>query len=176
MAFCSQRQSEHLCALERHRHELHRKNSFSCQRLSSSLATKVAKRRLNRQKTLNARKDALLYLLLHICTHRNCSMAPPTRVTRRYRHIPGWCHLTWLWTNAGQHILAVHLTQIPGEWDWGLYHHGHNLQPRWQRGSHFTTKSGGVTFNKSGCLIKFSVSIWTKNFSFVLCWLGLCIP
>ena len=98
----------------------------------------------------------------------------PTRVTRRYRHIPGWCHLTWLWTNAGQHILAVHLTQIPGEWDWGLYHHGHNLQPRWQRGSHFTTKSGGATFHKSGCLIKFSVSIWPKNFSFVLCWLGLC--
>ena len=76
MAFCRQRQSEHLCALERHGHELDCKNSFSCQRLRSSLATKVAKPRLKRQITLNARKDALLYLLLHVCTNRNCSMAP----------------------------------------------------------------------------------------------------
>ena len=56
MAFYRQRQSEHLCALERHRHELDCKNCFSCQRLRSSLATKVAKRRLKRQKNPERKK------------------------------------------------------------------------------------------------------------------------
>lgn len=62
MAFCRKRESEHLCALERHRHELDCKNSFSCQQLSSSLATKVAKRRLKRQKNPEREKGCTAIL------------------------------------------------------------------------------------------------------------------
>ena len=112
-------------------------NSFSCQWLSSSQAAKVAGRRLKRQKPWTRQRTHCYTCCYMYVSTEIAQWIQPTRVTTKYRHIPGWCHLTWLWTNAGQHILAVHLTLIPGEWDWGLCHHGHKLQPRWQQGSHF---------------------------------------